>query len=114
LLARIAGPLGRHRLLTFFALAYAITWPGWWLVAAGSPSGAFLGYFGAAIAAILVAAISSDREGLRELQIVPVTFGLGFPFRAHILVLAASAAVIVIAAGPEPTRTSVQSRPNPF
>jgi hypothetical protein len=67
LLARIAEPPRRRPLLAFLVLAYAITWPGWWLEVAGGQVGALLGYSGPAIAAILVAAISGGREGLGEL-----------------------------------------------
>jgi hypothetical protein len=83
LFTRIAAPLGRHRLLTFFALACAITWPGWWLEATGSPSGAFLGCFGAAIASILVAAISGGRERLGEL--LARLFQWRVPFRWYLI-----------------------------
>jgi membrane protease YdiL (CAAX protease family) len=67
LLARILERLRRHPLIVFFVLAYAITWPGWWLEVAGSQLGALLGYFGPAIAAILVASIAGGRERLGEL-----------------------------------------------
>lgn len=47
-------------------------------------------------------------------QIAPIAFGWDFPFRLHILVLAVTAALIVVVAGSRLSRTPVQSRPTPF
>jgi len=59
--------LKRHPLTAFFALAYLITWPGWWLAAAAGQFGAFLGYSGPANAALLMAAITGGKAGLEAL-----------------------------------------------
>ena len=67
MLSRISALLRRYPLIAFFTLSYAITWPGWWLESTGNQYGALPGYFGPAIAAILVAAITDGKEGLEEL-----------------------------------------------
>ena len=95
MLARFAGPLRRHPLLAFFVLAYAITWPGWWLEVTGSQFGAFLGYFGPAIAAILVVAISGGREELGEL--VARLFRWRVPFRWYLVAMLLPAGSVLVA-----------------
>lgn len=106
MLARIAEPLKRHPLLAFFVLAYAITWPGWWLEAAGSQFGALLGYFGPAIAAILVSAIAGGREALGELLVR--LFRWRVPFRWYLVaVLLPVGSVLVALALPVPAGDAV-------
>ena len=65
--ARTPALLKRHPVAAFFALSYAITWPGFWLEAAGSSIGTVLGYFGPAIAAVVVTLLVSGRSGPAEL-----------------------------------------------
>jgi membrane protease YdiL (CAAX protease family) len=67
LVARTLAPLRRHPVTAFFTLSYAITWPGFWLEAAGISIGTILGYFGPAIAAVVVAFLVSGRSGPAEL-----------------------------------------------
>jgi membrane protease YdiL (CAAX protease family) len=66
-LVRIIDLLGRRPLAAFFALSYAITWPAWALEKAGLSLAAFPGYFGPAIAALVVAAATGGRDGVRDL-----------------------------------------------
>lgn len=56
----------RHPLVAFFVLAYALTWPLIPLVTV-SPLWGFPALFGPALAAIIVAAITDGRAGLRDL-----------------------------------------------
>jgi membrane protease YdiL (CAAX protease family) len=52
----------RHSLLTFFTLAYSLSWGSYYLLSAP-----FLFPFGAILAALIVASLSRGRGGLREL-----------------------------------------------
>ena len=56
----------RRPLVAFFILAYALTWPLIRLVSV-SPLWGFPALFGPALAAIIVAALTDGRPGLREL-----------------------------------------------
>jgi membrane protease YdiL (CAAX protease family) len=56
----------RHPLVAFFVLAYALTWPLIPLVSV-SPLWGFPALFGPALAALIVAAITDGRAGLRDL-----------------------------------------------
>jgi membrane protease YdiL (CAAX protease family) len=56
----------RHQLVVFFVLAYALTWPLIPLVSV-SPLWGFPALFGPALAAVIVAALTDGRLGLREL-----------------------------------------------
>ena len=56
----------RHPLVAFFVLAYALTWPMIPLVSL-SPLWGFPALFGPALAAIIVAAVTDGKPGLRDL-----------------------------------------------
>jgi membrane protease YdiL (CAAX protease family) len=56
----------RHPLVVFFILAYALTWPLIPLVSV-SPLWGFPALFGPALAAVIVAALTDGRPGLRDL-----------------------------------------------
>jgi uncharacterized protein len=56
----------RHPLVVFFVLAYALTWPLIPLVSV-SPLWGFPALFGPALAAVIVAALTDGRPGLRDL-----------------------------------------------
>jgi hypothetical protein len=56
----------RHPLVAFFVLAYALTWPLIPLVTV-SPLWGFPALFGPALAAVIVAAITDGRAGLKDL-----------------------------------------------
>ena len=56
----------RHQLVAFFVLAYALTWPLIPLVTV-SPLWGFPALFGPALAAVIVAALTDGRAGLRDL-----------------------------------------------
>ena len=58
----------RHQLVAFFVLAYAVTWPLIPLVTV-SPLWGFPALFGPALAAVIVAAITDGRAGLRDLLV---------------------------------------------
>lgn len=62
----VLEPVRRHPLISFFVLAYALTWPLIPLVSL-SPLWGFPALFGPAIAAIVVAAIADGRTGLKDL-----------------------------------------------
>lgn len=53
-----------HPIYFYFPLSYLITWPGWWLEVNGHQIGAFLGYFGPAIAACILLARYSGKAGI--------------------------------------------------
>ena len=56
----------RHPLVGFFTLAYALTWP-WIPLVSVSPLWGFPALFGPATAAIIVAAVTEGRTGVRDL-----------------------------------------------
>ena len=56
----------RHPLVGYFTLAYALTWP-WIPLVSVSPLWGFPAVFGPAIAAIIVAAVSEGRTGVKDL-----------------------------------------------
>ena len=62
----ITALVKRHPLVEFFILAYAPTWPLIPLVSV-SPLWGFPALFGPTLAAVIVAAITDGRPGLREL-----------------------------------------------
>jgi membrane protease YdiL (CAAX protease family) len=57
----------RHPLVWFFALSYAISWPSWVLEAQGYRWASFPGYFGPAIAGIIIVALTQGRAALEDL-----------------------------------------------
>lgn len=78
---RAIGTRQRYPLVVFVILSYAITWPGWWLeVQTGSPIAALLGYFGPAIAALLIAAVVTGAAGVEDLlaRLLRWRVGLGW------------------------------------
>jgi uncharacterized protein len=62
----ITAYVKRHQLVAFFVLAYALTWPLIPLVRV-SPLWGFPALFGPALAAVIVAALTDGRAGLRDL-----------------------------------------------
>ena len=62
--ARWLAFLGRYPLVGFVILSYGLAWAGWWLeYEQGSQFGTWLGYFGPALAALLVA----GKTGIEDL-----------------------------------------------
>ncbi|MGD8794328.1 MAG: type II CAAX endopeptidase family protein [Anaerolineae bacterium] len=97
--ARIAAPIKRQPLITFFVLSYAITWPGWWLEAQGIQAGIIPGYFGPALAAIVVTIVTEGRPGLADL--LGRLFRWRVPLRWYLVaVLVPAASVLSVAAIP--------------
>ncbi len=97
--------LRRHPLLTFFALTFAITW-------GGLPFGVFLAT-GPFIAAVLVAAITGGRAGLRELgaRLLRWRVGwrwyavaIGLPVAVHLVAVTVNMALGAPAPSLEPFR----------
>ena len=65
-MSTVSALVKRHPLVTFFVLAYALTWPLIPLVSV-SPLWGFPALFGPAFAAIIVVAVADGRPGLRDL-----------------------------------------------
>ena len=65
-MSTITAFVKRHPLVVFFILAYALTWPLIPLVSV-SPLWGFPALFGPALAAVIVAAVTDGRPGLRDL-----------------------------------------------
>jgi membrane protease YdiL (CAAX protease family) len=57
----------RHPLIWFFVLSYAISWPAWVLEDKGHVWASFPGYFGPAIAAIIMVAATQGQVALEDL-----------------------------------------------
>ncbi len=97
--------LRRHPLITFFALTFAITW-------GGLPFGVFLAT-GPLIAAVLVAAVTGGRAGLRELgaRLLRWRVGwrwyavaIGLPLAVHLVAVTVNMALGAPAPSLEPFR----------
>jgi membrane protease YdiL (CAAX protease family) len=57
----------RRPLVWFFVLSYAISWPAWVLEVQGFRWASFPGYFGPAIAAIIIVALTQGRDAVEDL-----------------------------------------------
>jgi membrane protease YdiL (CAAX protease family) len=57
----------RYPLIAFFLLSYLISWPAWFLEAGCATWTSFPGYFGPAIAAVIIVALTRGRSALEEL-----------------------------------------------
>ena len=57
----------RYPLFTFFLLSYLISWPAWFLEAGGTTWASFPGYFGPAIAAMIIVSLTQGRSALEDL-----------------------------------------------
>jgi CAAX protease family protein len=94
----------RHPLISFFVLAYALTWPLIPLVSV-SPLFGLPALFGPALAAIIVAAVVDGRPGLRDLLGRMVRWRVGVLWYAVALclpmVLALAAAGLHLLLGPQ-------------
>lgn len=86
----------RHPLVTFFVLAYLLTWWVYPLVQF-SPLIGLLGLFGPAAAALIVAAVTGGKAGVRELLLRTVRWRVGIRWYAIALVLPAALALAVLA-----------------
>jgi len=67
-ISRVLSWVARHRLLSFFVLAYLVSWP--FFLFAGATKVAWvtvIGLFGPAIAALIVANVASGQVGIRRL-----------------------------------------------
>ena len=57
----------RYPLVSYFILSYTISWPAWILEERGLAWASFPGYFGPAIAAVIIVSITQDRTALKNL-----------------------------------------------
>lgn len=106
-MSRISALVKRHRLTTFFILAYALSWWAWILYALGlfpNP----IASFGPFLAAIVVLALTEGKAGLLGLfrrmvrwRIAPGWYAVALLLPA---VLAASATALNIVLGAQPRR----------
>jgi uncharacterized protein len=85
----------RHPLLTFFVLAYLLTW---WVypLLQFSPLVGLLGLFGPAAAALIVAALSGGKAGARELLLRTVRWRVKLRWYVIALVLPAVLALVAL------------------
>ena len=69
----------KHRLIAFFVLAYLLTW---WIypVLKVSPLLGIFGLFGPALAAIIVAAVTAGKSGVKALLSRVVRWRVGLPW----------------------------------
>lgn len=86
----------RHPLVTFFVLAYLLTWWVYPLVQF-SPLIGLLGLFGPAAAALIVATVIGGKAGVRELLLRTVRWRVGVRWYAIALVLPAGLALAALA-----------------
>lgn len=118
---RARNLIGQHPVVAFFVLSYVLAWLVWGLGAAFWPGGAnellpsWLGGFGPAIAAILVAAITAGKDGLEDLLSrlfvwrVKITWYLVAMFLPLLMVLAAAGLTTVFGI-PTPTESPDPAR----
>ena len=85
--------VARHRLTTFFVLAYALTWWVYPLIRY-DPLIGFLGLLGPALAALIVTALSDGRRGVRALLRRVVRWRVPLPWYAVALGLPAALALL--------------------
>jgi uncharacterized protein len=105
--APLARLVRRHPLVAFFVLAYAVSWSGWPVSAATGWPLAFLPC-GPLVAALVVAAVTRGRPGLRALGARMVRWRVGWRWYAVVLGLplalhAATAALAVALGAPAPS-----------
>jgi uncharacterized protein len=82
----VSAPVRRHPLVAFFVLAYALTWPVIPLVSVSLLWG-FQALFGPALAAVIVAAITDGKPGLKSLLGRTVRWRVGLGWYAIALAL---------------------------
>jgi membrane protease YdiL (CAAX protease family) len=82
----VSAPVRRHPLVAFFVLAYALTWPVIPLVSVSLLWG-FPALFGPALAAVIVAAITDGKPGLKSLLGRTVRWRVGLRWYAIALAL---------------------------
>jgi membrane protease YdiL (CAAX protease family) len=95
-MSTVLEPVRRHPLVSFFVLAFALRWPLISLVSL-SPLWGFPALFGPALAAIIVAAVTGGRAGLKALlgRVVRWRVGAGW----YALALGLPAVLALAAAG---------------
>jgi CAAX protease family protein len=92
----ITSVVKRHPLVTFFVLAYAISY-GFYALSATWPGFPFLFPFGSVIAAIIVASVTRGMDGLKELLSRCVRWGVGLRWYAAALLVPVAIALTVVA-----------------
>lgn len=85
----------RHPLVAFFVLAYLLTW---WVypLASFAPLVGLLGLFGPAVAAVIVAATTTGRAGVRELLLRTVRWRVQIRWYVIALIVPTFLAVVVL------------------
>jgi membrane protease YdiL (CAAX protease family) len=76
----ITSVIKRHSLVTFFALAIAISWGSYYIL-----SGPFLFPFGSILAALIVASVTAGRNGLKDLASRCLRWNVGLKWYAAVL-----------------------------
>jgi hypothetical protein len=76
----ITSVIKRHSLVTFFALAFAISWGSYYIL-----SGPFLFPYGSILAALIVASVTGGRNGLKELASRCLRWNVGLKWYAAAL-----------------------------
>jgi uncharacterized protein len=93
------GLLARHPLVSYFLLAFALSWGYWWLIWAPLDLPGVLlplgGYLGPAVSAFLVAAISAGKPGVLGLLRSCVRWRVGVPW--YLVALLGVPALMLIA-----------------
>jgi uncharacterized protein len=102
-MSTITSFIKRHSLVTFFALAFAVSWGSYYIL-----SGPFLFPFGSILAALIVASVTGGRNGLKDLAGRCLRWNVGLKWYAAALFVPAfiglSAVTInVLLGAPMPT-----------
>jgi uncharacterized protein len=92
MMSRLASVVKRHPLITFFVLAYALSWWPWILYALGLSPQPIAG-FGPFLAALAVLAITRGKSGIGELFRRMIRWRVGLKWYAVALLLPAGLAV---------------------
>ena len=99
----ITSFIKRHSLITFFALAFAISWGSYYIL-----SGPFLFPFGSILAALIVASVTGGKNGLKDLASRCLRWNVGLKWYAAAVFVPAfiglsAVAINVLLGTPMPT-----------
>lgn len=91
MLSTLSNMAKRHSLLTFFVLAYGLSWGSYYIL-----SGPFLFPFGSILAALIVASVTRGRDGLKDLLSRCLRWRVGLKWYAAALFVPVAIALVTV------------------
>lgn len=95
MLSKLLNMMKRHPLVTFFVLAYSLSWGNYVLTAAW-PNVPFLFPFGPLLAALIVASVTQGRDGLKDLLSRCLRWRVGLKWYAAALLVPVAIALVTL------------------